>query len=125
MQEINRTYENNIAANAAGTYRIFTLDLSALTEKHLMLSVDTVAFDPLNGDTSNRHTVTGLYNDTSATVTTPSTYFSENKDFNQGDSDVQQIAYAQGTSILTQDLNVTTTGSRTIKVISYVKILAF
>lgn len=125
MQEINRTYEQSLSVNAGGIYQIFSLDLSVYSERHVMVSVDTTAYDPLNGDTSIRHSVIGLYNNTASTVVAMPNYQDEQYDFNQGDSDIQQISYNQGTGILTQSLNVVTTGSRAVKVISFVKILLF
>lgn len=125
MRVINRVFENRVTANAGGSYSLWSWDLSAFTEKHIMVEVETAIYDPLNGDVAILYHVEGLYNDTGKTVTALSTYQNERYSFDQGDSRSNGVTYVQGTGILAETLNVVTSGSRTIKVVSSVKLIAF
>lgn len=125
MEVSPKQYNIEIEANAATSYSIFEIDFSLISATHILIEVDTIAYDDLNSTSCIRHSVYSIYNDTGATISPPVIYQDENYSFTEGDSVINEVEYVQSTCIFSQAIEVTNAGERVINVISYVKIIAF
>ncbi len=112
-QDLGKT--DTRAVSTVGATSLWSLDLSSITEDHLLIEVKTILYDPLNNTTAFYYFTSGIYKNSSATVAayTVSTQESDYS-YDGGDSRILAPLYIQSTNTISQEVNVLLSGSRTL-----------
>lgn len=127
MNIYNRTFEGAVTADAIAFISIMSLDLSAYSERKLIIEIKTDIYDPLGPTFGGyAYNMLSVYNSAGATVQT--VVYGEDvryKKSNTSNSGIETPTYTQATQILHQTISSNVSTSRDIRYKIYVKIIAF